>query len=397
MTHIRQILANLSISVSEFKKDPKSVIKAVKSEPIAVIMDNKPAFYCVPADILESLYSKVYEFNEFNNDAHFRTEALNSGLNDDGSFGVKDVFQSIEDDQAEHISEPNIVVDPINSHIADPLDEEVANQLNKSMDMHMMDKGEDSFHDDLPALDPDFLIDPIDDSNADDKGHAQGSCPNCLDDDKAKSSKNAKSNTKNAKGKRAKQNAKDHGASSNNSSASSSASKADSKTSPVTSNSNSQSQSKAKTQAQANDQGASKAHEEHSLSSQSSNSSSQSSEERTKKLISNINENSKLDDIMAMHDAMFDTSNDVSSRVTDPKVRELMSNQNNFDLAALERSFSPDDDNKSASDSNESIFSLPSLKEQLKAKSRAKDKKAHKSNASKGKKAKDKKSKAAKK
>lgn len=100
---------------------------------------------------------------------------------------------------------------------------------------------------------------------------------------------------------------------------------------------------------------------------------------------------------MAMHDAMFDTSNDVSSRVTDPKVRELMSNQNNFDLAALERSFSPDDDNKSASDSNESIFSLPSLKEQLKAKSRAKDKKAHKSNASKGKKAKDKKSKAAKK
>ena len=90
MAHIRQILANLSISVAEFKKNPKTVIKAVKSEPIAVIVNDRPAFYCVPADILESLYSKFYEMNEIQNIQDF---ASNDGCvgnvnDDDESFGI---------------------------------------------------------------------------------------------------------------------------------------------------------------------------------------------------------------------------------------------------------------------------------------------------------------------
>lgn len=141
MAHIRQILANLSISVAEFKKSPKAVVKAVKSEPIAVIINNKPAFYCVPADILESLYQKFYEMNELQNIQDLNTEesAVTSPDDDDESFGVRDIFQSIEDEQAAKLHRNDDIIDPINNHVADPLDEEVANQLNNSIDKHLLD------------------------------------------------------------------------------------------------------------------------------------------------------------------------------------------------------------------------------------------------------------------
>lgn len=140
MAHIRQILANLSISVSEFKKNPKTVIKAVKSEPIAVIINDKPAFYCVPADILESLYSKFYEMNEIQNIQELNNDSDDPVCgSDDDSFGVHDIFQSIEDEQAAKIHASDDLVDPIKNSVADPLDEEVANQLNCSIDKHLMD------------------------------------------------------------------------------------------------------------------------------------------------------------------------------------------------------------------------------------------------------------------
>lgn len=139
MAHIRQILANLSISVAEFKKNPKTVIKAVKSEPIAVIVNDRPAFYCVPADILESLYSKFYEMNEIQNIQDF---ASNDGCvgnvnDDDDSFGVQDIFQSIEDEQATQLPSDEDIVDPISNSVADPLDEEIRNQLGSSIDHHL--------------------------------------------------------------------------------------------------------------------------------------------------------------------------------------------------------------------------------------------------------------------
>ena len=139
MAHIRQILANLSISVAEFKKNPKTVIKAVKSEPIAVIVNDRPAFYCVPADILESLYSKFYEMNEIQNIQDF---ASNDGCvgnvnDDDESFGVQDIFQSIEDEQATQLPSDEDIVDPISNSVADPLDEEIRNQSGTFIDHHL--------------------------------------------------------------------------------------------------------------------------------------------------------------------------------------------------------------------------------------------------------------------
>lgn len=142
MAHIRQILANLSISVSDFKKSPKTVIKAAKNEPIAVIIDNKPAFYCVPADILESLYQKVYEMNDMALQNIERLDNdVSSNLNEppaDYDFGVNDVFEAIEDEhEAKRTIHNDSLVDPLNNQVADPLDEEVAHQINLSIDQHL--------------------------------------------------------------------------------------------------------------------------------------------------------------------------------------------------------------------------------------------------------------------
>lgn len=154
MAHIRQILANLSISVADFKKSPKTVIKAAKNEPIAVIIDNKPAFYCVPADILESLYQKVYEMNDMalqnierlNNDVSSNLSAVST--NDD-EFGVNDVFEAIEDQHAANRPIHNDdLIDPLNTQVSDPLDEEVAHQINMSIDQHLKSIKDQSIYDD---------------------------------------------------------------------------------------------------------------------------------------------------------------------------------------------------------------------------------------------------------
>lgn len=162
MAHIRQILANLSISASEFKKNPKSVIKAVKSEPIAVIINDKPAFYCVPADILESLYSKFYEMNEIQNIQDLdQADNVGTTTDDDSSFGVRDIFQTVEDEQNSKLMHPasDDFVDPLSNHIADPLDEEVANQLSYSLRPNAKNggkhKGNDALSDDL-AFEPEL-------------------------------------------------------------------------------------------------------------------------------------------------------------------------------------------------------------------------------------------------
>ena len=161
MAHIRQILANLSISASEFKKNPKSVIKAVKSEPIAVIINDKPAFYCVPADILESLYSKFYEMNEIQNIQDLdQTDNVGTTTDDDSSFGVRDIFQTVEDEQNSKLMHPSSddFVDPLSNHVADPLDEEVANQLSYSLRPNAKNGGKRKVQD---ALDTnDLAFDP---------------------------------------------------------------------------------------------------------------------------------------------------------------------------------------------------------------------------------------------
>lgn len=54
-----RILATMSISVSELKKNPMTAVGSGDGLPIAVLNHNTPAFYCVPADAYELLMDRI--------------------------------------------------------------------------------------------------------------------------------------------------------------------------------------------------------------------------------------------------------------------------------------------------------------------------------------------------
>ncbi|KLU17157.1 MULTISPECIES: type II toxin-antitoxin system Phd/YefM family antitoxin [Xenorhabdus] len=53
------ILSNVTASVSELKKNPMATVSSGEGYPVAILNRNKPAFYCVPADIYESLLDQL--------------------------------------------------------------------------------------------------------------------------------------------------------------------------------------------------------------------------------------------------------------------------------------------------------------------------------------------------
>ena len=52
---MESVLASLSISISEFKKNPTKIIREAGKQPIAVLNHNKPAFYLVEPSLFEAL------------------------------------------------------------------------------------------------------------------------------------------------------------------------------------------------------------------------------------------------------------------------------------------------------------------------------------------------------
>ncbi len=57
MTH--QIYSEVTASISELKKNPMAAVDAGEGFPIAVLNRNKPAFYCVPAEIYEAMLERL--------------------------------------------------------------------------------------------------------------------------------------------------------------------------------------------------------------------------------------------------------------------------------------------------------------------------------------------------
>lgn len=53
------ILAEMSASVSELKKNPMATVAAGEGFPVAILNHNEPAFYCVPAKAYEALMDKL--------------------------------------------------------------------------------------------------------------------------------------------------------------------------------------------------------------------------------------------------------------------------------------------------------------------------------------------------
>ena len=57
------IYADLSISMSEFKKNPAQVLRSAGEKPVAVLNHNKPAFYMLSPRLFEALIDEMTDRN----------------------------------------------------------------------------------------------------------------------------------------------------------------------------------------------------------------------------------------------------------------------------------------------------------------------------------------------
>lgn len=53
------ILAEVTASVSELKKNPMGTVAAGEGFPVAILNRNEPAFYCVPAKAYEAMIERL--------------------------------------------------------------------------------------------------------------------------------------------------------------------------------------------------------------------------------------------------------------------------------------------------------------------------------------------------
>ncbi len=52
---MRLVLANISASITELKKNPSALLKRASGEPVVILNHNKPTAYLIPAEAFESL------------------------------------------------------------------------------------------------------------------------------------------------------------------------------------------------------------------------------------------------------------------------------------------------------------------------------------------------------
>lgn len=53
------IYADLSVSMSDFKRNPAQVLRAAGEKPVAVLNHNRPAFYMVTPKLFEAFIDEV--------------------------------------------------------------------------------------------------------------------------------------------------------------------------------------------------------------------------------------------------------------------------------------------------------------------------------------------------
>lgn len=63
MTNI--VLAEMTASVSELKKNPMGTVASGEGAAVAILKRNQPVFYCVPAKAYEAMLERL-EYLEFN-------------------------------------------------------------------------------------------------------------------------------------------------------------------------------------------------------------------------------------------------------------------------------------------------------------------------------------------
>jgi len=60
---MEMILADLSVSMAEFKKNPNEALRESGGETVAVLRHNKPAFYMVPPDRYEAMLEAINDMH----------------------------------------------------------------------------------------------------------------------------------------------------------------------------------------------------------------------------------------------------------------------------------------------------------------------------------------------
>ena len=50
-----KFFTRMTASLSELKQNPMATVASAEGRPIAIIHENRPAFYCVPANLYEPL------------------------------------------------------------------------------------------------------------------------------------------------------------------------------------------------------------------------------------------------------------------------------------------------------------------------------------------------------
>jgi antitoxin StbD len=53
------ILAEVTASISELKRNPMGTVAAGEGFPVAILNRNEPAFYCVPAKAFEAMMDRL--------------------------------------------------------------------------------------------------------------------------------------------------------------------------------------------------------------------------------------------------------------------------------------------------------------------------------------------------
>lgn len=59
---MRQVLADFSVSISELKKNPSSLLSQASGSPIAVLNHNKPTAYLIPAATYEAMMEMIEDY-----------------------------------------------------------------------------------------------------------------------------------------------------------------------------------------------------------------------------------------------------------------------------------------------------------------------------------------------
>lgn len=62
-SNMKQILASLSASISELKKNPTALLQQADGNPITILNHNKPTAYLIPAETYEALIEGIEDYD----------------------------------------------------------------------------------------------------------------------------------------------------------------------------------------------------------------------------------------------------------------------------------------------------------------------------------------------